>query len=240
MSMANLINKMVFFSYASPDRDRVIPFYDFLLSKGFSPWMDTIKLLPGQNWEFEIIKAIDSAFLIVIFISANSVNRTGYVQKELRIALNKLQERPFNHIYLVPVILDRSVSVPQQLADLQCLYANLPDCYNRLHQALNYQLNQIESKTTESKIDYSFELIKDSWDGYPGYDIELYWPNYSSKEFPQITQASNIIKGVLLSSASMWRRCKLEQMPDEYSSTQSKFIRTNLFHTDCRAPIIQG
>ena len=38
MRIANFMNKMVFLSYASPDHDRVIPFYDFLLAKGFSPW----------------------------------------------------------------------------------------------------------------------------------------------------------------------------------------------------------
>jgi hypothetical protein len=244
MNYSDPSTKMVFLSYASPDRDRVIPYYEFLLSKGFAPWMDAKQLLPGQNWEFEVKKAIDSAFLIVVFISENSVNRTGYVQKELRLAFNKLQERPFHHIYLVPVILDRSVPIPQQLEDLHHLYADLPDCYDRLDQALNYQLGQVETITTklrhESKINFSFETIKESWDGFPGYDIEILWPKYSSNQYPHITQASEIIKGTLLSSASQWRRCKLEQMPDHFSSYENKFTRTNLFHTDCREPIMQG
>lgn len=242
--MKNRTNKSIFLSYASPDRERVIPFYDFLLTNGFSPWMDAKQLLLGQNWEFEVKKALDSALVIVIFVSENSVNRTGFVQKELRIAFSKLQERPLHHLYVIPVILDRSTVIPTQLADLQYIFADSVDLYNRLLEALNYQLHQVgitqDQVKRESEIEWRFEHHQEVWKGLPGYEIDITWPIYSSGKYPHIYQSSDIIKGELFSAAALWRVAKHEQMPDFFSFDQNEFIRTNSFHAECENPVIKG
>ncbi len=60
----------LFISYASPDRDRVIRFYEYLEAGGYNPWMDTRKLKPGQNWDFEIKRAIDKATCVLFLCLA--------------------------------------------------------------------------------------------------------------------------------------------------------------------------
>lgn len=237
-------NKSIFLSYASPDRDRIVPIYDSLCTKGFSPWMDVKNILPGQNWEFEVKKALDSALVIVIFVSENSVNRTGYVQKELRIALSKLQERPIHHIYVIPVILDRKAPIPPQLVDLQYIFADSADFLNLLLEALNYQLHQLgivqNQRKQDSEVEWIFENYKESWKGLPGYEINISWPKYSSLKYPLINQSSDIIKGDIFSASAMWRLAKHEQMPDFFSFDQNEFIRTNSFHVKCKDPVIKG
>ena len=43
---------LIFLSYASPDRERVLPFYEALDSRGIDIWMETRRLIAGQNWDF--------------------------------------------------------------------------------------------------------------------------------------------------------------------------------------------
>jgi hypothetical protein len=242
--MDSVQSKTVFLSYASPDRDRVIPIYDFLLDNDFTPWIDAKQLLPGQNWEFEVNKALDSALLIIIFVSENSVNRTGYVQKELRIALSKLQEHPIHHIYVIPVILDRNASIPPQLSGLQYIYFDTPDFHSRLLDALKYQLHQVgiaqDTVRIESEIEWHFERFQESWNGLPGYEIDISWPTYFSKKYLHISHASDIIKGDLFLEAGTWRESKLDQMPDIFSMSQNEFTRTNFFHSECKDPALRG
>src|SRR4051812_2494692 len=105
-SAPRMPDPFVFLSYASPDRTRVKRVFDALDSQGVKVWMDSECLLPGQNWEFEILRALESAALVIAFVSHNSVDRTGFVQKELKIACDKLRERPLSRAYLIPVRLD--------------------------------------------------------------------------------------------------------------------------------------
>lgn len=242
--MENLVHKNIFFSYASPDLDRVIPFYDYLHSEGYKPWIDIKQLLPGQNWEFEIERAIDLASLIIIFVSNKSINRTGYVQKELRVALDKLQQRPLDQIYVIPIILDKNVSIPKQLRDIHYLYADLPDCFQKLKNAIDHQLKQLEStheKLLEgSDIKFTFENFSDDWDGLPGYEIDVYLPLYKSDKYPLVNQAGDIIRGYILSSAAGWRICKIDQHSDHYRFDNNKYIRTNQYRTSPLHPIFHG
>jgi len=79
----------VFISYASPDRDRVLPFFDWLKNRGINVWMDFRSIKAGQNWEHEIHRALERSTFVLSFISTHSFNRRGYLQKELKIALEK-------------------------------------------------------------------------------------------------------------------------------------------------------
>jgi hypothetical protein len=93
----------VFMSYARPDQNRVTPFFDYLQSRGFNVWLDCKSLMPGQNWDFEIKRALDKATFVVVFLSTNSFDRRGYLQRELRLALDKANEKLVDDIYLIPV-----------------------------------------------------------------------------------------------------------------------------------------
>ena len=52
------------------------------------PWLDEEKLLPGQDWNLEIEKAVETADAVIVSISSKSVSREGCVQRELRHALD--------------------------------------------------------------------------------------------------------------------------------------------------------
>jgi hypothetical protein len=97
---------IIFLSYSKEDTTPVSEIYKELKKAGYQPWMDTHDISPGQNWKFEIQKAISNCNAAVIFLSSKSVSKTGYVQVELTEFLEQRKRRPEGSIYVIPVRLD--------------------------------------------------------------------------------------------------------------------------------------
>jgi hypothetical protein len=49
----------IFLSHASGDKAIVREIYQRLLLDGFAPWLDDENLIPGQDWNREIRKAVN-------------------------------------------------------------------------------------------------------------------------------------------------------------------------------------
>jgi hypothetical protein len=97
---------LVFMSAAREDSERVLPVYHALADAGFKPWLDMQDLLPGQMWQESIRRAILDSDVFVVFLSHASVTKRGYVHKELRFALEHLEELPPDQLFVIPVRLD--------------------------------------------------------------------------------------------------------------------------------------
>ena len=83
----------IFLCHASEDKAQVREVYHRLRAvEGFEPWLDEEDLLPGQEWEREIPRALQISDFILIFLSRNSVAKRGYVQREMKLALDAWQE----------------------------------------------------------------------------------------------------------------------------------------------------
>jgi hypothetical protein len=98
----------VFLSYAREDERQAEQLYMDLRRAEVDVWMDKKCLLPGQNWEHEIRKAIRRAKYFLALVSKSSVGKRGFVQREMRIALDVLDEVPIDQVYLIPVRVDDS------------------------------------------------------------------------------------------------------------------------------------
>ena len=96
----------IFLAYASEDQHSVIDLYERLKEKGYNPWLDKRDLMPGQNWREEIPRAIRNSQIFIACLSQQSVSKQGYIQRELRMALNEYAEKPPGSIYLIPLKLD--------------------------------------------------------------------------------------------------------------------------------------
>ena len=96
----------IFLAHASEDKPLVRELYSKLKSSGFDPWLDEFDLLPGQNWQSEILKAIRGSKFFIACLSQISVQKQGYIQKEFRLALNTYAEKPPGTIYLIPLKFD--------------------------------------------------------------------------------------------------------------------------------------
>lgn len=99
-------NEVIFLAHASEDKVFVRRFYQILRENGLKPWLDEVNLEPGVRWEEQIKEAIKNAGFFIAFISKTSVNKSGYIQKELRMALNELEQKPPGKIYFIPALID--------------------------------------------------------------------------------------------------------------------------------------
>jgi hypothetical protein len=94
-----MTRKQIFLCHSSGDKTRVRQVKTRLLADGFSRWLDEDDLLPGHDWEQEIRRAVRRSSAVLVFLSPSSVTKEGFVQKEIRFALDVADEKPDGTIY---------------------------------------------------------------------------------------------------------------------------------------------
>jgi len=134
----------IFISYSSGDREQVQKIYKHLLSLGADPWYDQEKLLPGQDWNYEIHKGLDEADVILLCLSKKSVTKEGYVQKEIRLALDLALEMPEGRIFLIPARLE-ACDLPYKLKAYQAVDLFAENGMERLIKSLNLRASQVNA-----------------------------------------------------------------------------------------------
>ncbi len=122
--------------------------YRTLKRRGVQPWLDAEDLIPGQNWEVEIPKALLSSDAIVICLTPNSVDKEGYVQKEIKFALDKAMEMPDGRIFIILARLE-DCELPFSLSKYHAVNLHEKDGYTKLMQALKLRASQLERATVE-------------------------------------------------------------------------------------------
>jgi 5'-deoxynucleotidase YfbR-like HD superfamily hydrolase len=104
----------IFLCHASYDKPPVRELYDRLRTDGFDPWLDVEKLVPGQDWPHEITKTVRASDVVIVCLSHRSVAKSGFVQKEIRQALDVADEKPEGTIFLIPLRFE-DCQVPERL-----------------------------------------------------------------------------------------------------------------------------
>jgi hypothetical protein len=145
MGSLMMTNPQMFLSYAREDEIVVRAIYQKLKEAGFSAWMDTQNILPGQRWQYQIKRALQNAELIIAFLSLISIEKRGFLQKEIRVALERLQEKLDSDIYLIPVRLD-NCEVPASLSDIQWVNMFAADGWEQLKLAITSALQMAHPK----------------------------------------------------------------------------------------------
>ena len=112
-------NDLVFLSYAREDEKSASKLYKELIEAEFKTWFDQESLAPGVSWRPTITKAIRQSRYFIALLSSRSVSKKGFVQSELRQALEVLDEYPENETYLIPARLDPCEAPHDKLKDLQ-------------------------------------------------------------------------------------------------------------------------
>jgi hypothetical protein len=114
MAAASSRSLRIFLCHASSDKPAVRDLYRRLQLDGFDPWLDEDDLMAGQDWEREISYALRAANVVIVCLSRTSITKEGYVQKEIRQALDVADEKPEGTIFLVPTKLEEC-DVPNRL-----------------------------------------------------------------------------------------------------------------------------
>lgn len=151
----------VFLCHASQDKPVVYELYNALKSEGWiDPWLDQAKILPGQDWRIVIEEAVEESDVVIVCLSNQSLNKEGFVQKEIRYAYDIALEKPTGTIFLIPLRLEDCI-LPRGLRDRHWVdyfgpeksnsYARLIEAFKlRYKQRLNQEENLKQDKSTVS------------------------------------------------------------------------------------------
>ena len=125
----------VFICHATEDKPRVRDLCRQLRDDGFAPWLDESDLLPGQDWKHEITRTLTEADAIIVCLTKAAVQKRGFVQTEIRMALEVASEIPDGQVFVIPTKLE-PCEPPQQL--LRFHFAELfhEDGYTQLKSSL--------------------------------------------------------------------------------------------------------
>jgi PAS domain S-box-containing protein len=126
----------VFLCHSSNDKPLVRKLYQRLKADNFDPWLDEKKLLAGQDWEQEIPKAVRKADVVIVCLSRGSITKAGYIQKEIKYALDIADEQPEGTIFLIPLKLEEC-EVPERLSRWHWVNYFERNGYKRLLDSLN-------------------------------------------------------------------------------------------------------
>ncbi len=150
----------VFLCHSSGDKPTVRDLYRRLNAEGWiDAWLDEMKLLPGQDWGMEIEKAVEETDIVIVCVSTRSIDKEGYIQKELRFVLNIADEKPEGSIYVIPLRLDDCV-IPRRLRAWQWVNYFPEDqrqiAYQRLLESLKLRAEKLGVSGSETAVFRSF------------------------------------------------------------------------------------
>lgn len=133
---------VVFLCHAHQDKPAVRELYARLQSDRFQPWLDEEDLIPGQDWQQEIPRAVRRSHVVVVCLSSQSTNKAGYLQKEIKFALDVLDEQPEGIIFIIPARLE-PCDVPAALSRFHFADLFSPKGYDKLKRALELRATQL-------------------------------------------------------------------------------------------------
>ena len=138
----------IFLCHAPEDKSAVRELYRQLSAEGWlDVWLGSEKILPGQDWDIETQEAVEQSNIVIACISNQSVNKEGYIQKELRKILSIAEEKPEGTIFVIPLKLE-DCEVPRQMQNWQWVdYYPIPirnQAYSRLMKSLEQRAKDLD------------------------------------------------------------------------------------------------
>lgn len=109
---------LVFISYAREDQAWAERLYMDLRRHEVDAWLDIRRLPPGSDWKREIRHAIRTSRYFLLLLSKHSITKRGFIQREIKEALDARKEVPTGEIFLLPVRLDGTTPVDDELHEL--------------------------------------------------------------------------------------------------------------------------
>ena len=128
-------NLKVFLCHAHNDQAAVHKLYRRIIQDGINAWLDTEKLQPGQDWEYEIRKAILRSDVVIVCLSRAFNKQHGYRHEELRIALERVSLLSEGEIFIIPARLE-NCDLPESLSHLHRVDLFEEDGYKKLIRTL--------------------------------------------------------------------------------------------------------
>jgi len=203
----------IFISYATEDCAIVKSVYNRLKNNGYLPWMDCKNILPGKEWETSIWTAVKQSDIFLVFISDKSHNKRGFLQKEIKTALNIWEKKLDDDIYIIPVRITDCI-VPDILASFQyCNYFER-DFWHKLNLSLNHMAEKLGKLGSANSTNYSIttKVMEEANDDTISYTIRLEYPVLEGKS--NLSEINSVIEGFIMGRLHEQRKHVVEMRKD--------------------------
>jgi hypothetical protein len=140
----------VFLCHSSDDKQKVDELYRYLRSRRIKAWIAENDLKGGQDWQAEILKALETSDAVIVCLTTNFVGKEGHLQKEMKFALDKTLEVPEGGIYLIPVRFEEC-EIPYVLKRYKSVDLFNKDGYQHLMGSLHAREKVINVLQTNSR-----------------------------------------------------------------------------------------
>lgn len=189
----------VFISYVKEDYAFASKLYDYLVDNNFIPWLDKKEILPGQDWNFVIRKALRDANYIVLLLSSTSIQKRGYVQREFKAALDFVEEKLEDDIYLIPLKINDCI-IPEKLSKFQWIEYDADNCFPLILSSLSLQREKYleqERKLIAAKEIFAYEEHKENFEygNNVRFSISTNYFQFTDDDNPNLRELNAIIKG---------------------------------------------
>jgi hypothetical protein len=146
--------RKIFICYADEDANSARRLYDDLTTVGLEPWLDKEKIRGGEYWKDAIYEGIHKNRYFIPLLSKISVKKVGFVQKELKYALDLLEHFPPNRKFIIPVRLDKCKIPYQKLNEIQRIdiFNNWDDGLNKILQSLDIDPKILKKRKTRPEL----------------------------------------------------------------------------------------
>jgi len=144
-----------FISYSHKNIEEARKLYENLNEvEEIEPWFDKESLLPGMRWKPAIRKAIRESEYFLALISHESMSASGYINKEINVAIEILQEFPEDQIFFIPIRLNDCKMPFEELSELQWvdLFPDWDEGFSKIVKVLTTSREKEEPDITENSV----------------------------------------------------------------------------------------
>jgi TIR domain/Effector-associated domain 1 len=137
----------VFLCHANDDKPEVRKLYTRLSAEAWiQPWLDEEDIDGGADWNYIVRRAIASSDAMIVLMSNHSVSNAGFRNKEIKLALEKLDELPEGDVFIIPLKLEEC-QTPYSLEKYHALKYFEPNSYERLLRSLRNRAQKLGINT---------------------------------------------------------------------------------------------
>ncbi|MEH1863955.1 MAG: toll/interleukin-1 receptor domain-containing protein [Nostoc sp.] len=144
-------------SYAREDGERANRIYSMINRTDRPVFYDKMSLIPGMDWREEIERNLEKCKLVLILCSPHIVGKEGFIQKEIRLALERSEMMPEGRIFIIPIRFD-GADVPRKIARYQWFDVKNETDFYWIENYVELAWLQVANITPEEKLEV--ELLK--------------------------------------------------------------------------------
>lgn len=197
--------------------------------------MDRRDIVPGEDWEKSIWRAVRQADFLVFCLSKNAFEKRGFLQREIRQALLLWEEKLESDIFLIPARLDQC-ELPDSLSKFQRVDLFEVDGLSRLVSALHVGANR-RGITSEDSADEASciepKLIDEVYSGDVPYEIKISYPEIRPLNTDGHREINQALTGFATTLLHEYRKLYRPSGIDrEYLDELSEAARTSTLYVD--------